>query len=166
MHCARNMPSYGKSLTTVSAATRLQDKVDELDKEMVCESKLQDQLELAQHERSPPGHVSSRYRMSCATRKKKDLLQSRHDALTTESQSLQKELRKAQATVKELEANLKDEQRHALDNERAFRSQGKDEIERLTDDIDDIRRNSKVRKASLQPDKIIGRVYDESRVSA
>ncbi len=127
---------------SVRLATRLQDKVDELDKETgMREHKLQDQLELAQHERE-----SARARLEQISdelrnkKEEKDLLQSRHDALTTESQSLQKELRKAQATVKELEANLKDEQRHALDNERAFRSQGKDEIERLTDDIDDIRR--------------------------
>ncbi|KAI9878241.1 MAG: hypothetical protein M1830_001464 [Pleopsidium flavum] len=127
---------------SVRLAARLQEKVDGLEKETgMREHKLQDQLELVQHERESANARLEQVLDELRNKKEeKDLLQTRHDALTTESQSLQMELRKAQATLHELEADLKYEQQHALDNERAVRDHGKDEMERLTDDIDDIRR--------------------------
>ena len=65
----------------------------------------------------------------------KDLLYSRHDALTAESRALQIDLSKARAKIDELEESLDDERQHALDNDRQLRSEAKDEINRLSEDI-------------------------------
>ena len=136
---------------SVRLANRLQEKVDELQKETgVREHRLHDQLELAQHERETLRTRLEQASEELNNRKdEKDLLQSRHDALTTESQSLQKDLRKAQATAKELEAKLKDEQGHAIDTEQALRNQGKDEIERLMDELEDMRRETEDKESQF-----------------
>ena len=65
----------------------------------------------------------------------KDLLHSRHDALTAESRALQTDLSKARSRIDELEESLDDERQHALDNDRQLRSEAKDEINRLSEDI-------------------------------
>ena len=65
----------------------------------------------------------------------KDLLHSRHDALTAESRALQIDLSKARSKIDELEESLDDERHHALDNDRQLRSEAKDEINRLSEDI-------------------------------
>ena len=65
----------------------------------------------------------------------KDLLHSRHDALTAESRALQIDLTKARSRIDELEESLDDEKQHALDNDRQLRSEAKDEIDRLSEDI-------------------------------
>ena len=65
----------------------------------------------------------------------KDLLHSRHDALTAESRALQIDLSKARSKIDELEEGLDDERQHALDNDRQLRSEAKDEINRLSEDI-------------------------------
>ena len=70
----------------------------------------------------------------------KDLIHSRHDALTAESQVLQKELSKASAQVQVLERDLREERRHALDNDHRLRVEAKNEIDRLSDERDNIRR--------------------------
>ena len=65
----------------------------------------------------------------------KDLLHSRHDALTAESRALQWDLSKARSKIDELEESLADERQHALDNDRQLRSEAKDEINHLSEDI-------------------------------
>ncbi len=135
----------------VRLANRLQEKVDNLEKETgIREHRLQDQLELAQHERDS---IKARHEQATEElhnkKEEKDLLQSRHDALTTESQSLQKDLRKAQATAKELEANLQDQQQQAAAHEETLRNQSKDDMERLIDEIDDLRRESEDKESQF-----------------
>jgi len=70
----------------------------------------------------------------------KDLLNSRHDALTSESQALQKDLSKAHSRVQEVEYDLENEKHYAEENERRLRSEAKDEITRLTEEIDSVYR--------------------------
>ncbi|CAG8972868.1 hypothetical protein HYALB_00001288 [Hymenoscyphus albidus] len=74
----------------------------------------------------------------------KDLLQTRYDALTQESGGLQKELAKARESIEDLEDKLEHEKTVALNNEREVRDQYKDEINRLNDEIEDLR--AKVRE--------------------
>jgi len=70
----------------------------------------------------------------------KDLLHSRHNALTVELQTLQKDLSKARSRIHELEESLDEERQHALDNDRQLRIEAKDEIDRLTDEVESLRR--------------------------
>lgn len=68
----------------------------------------------------------------------KNLLQNRHDALTAESASLQREVSRLKNTVQQLEESLEQERQHSLDIERDIRSQYKDQIDRLNDEISDL----------------------------
>jgi len=68
----------------------------------------------------------------------KNILQSRHDALTAESASLQREVSKLKHTVSQLEESLEQERQHALEIERDIRSQYKEQIDRLNDEISDL----------------------------
>lgn len=70
----------------------------------------------------------------------KDLLHSRHDALTLESQALQKELSKAQSNLEELERILEGEKQHALKNDRQLRAEAEAEINRLSEEIENLHR--------------------------
>ncbi|KAG8529096.1 uncharacterized protein KY384_005731 [Bacidia gigantensis] len=70
----------------------------------------------------------------------KDLLHSRHDALTTESNALQKDLVKTRSSLDGLENDLQDERQHAADNDRQLRSEAKDEIDRLSEEINKLQR--------------------------
>ncbi len=72
-------------------------------------------------------------------RDQKALLQTRHDALTNKSTSLQRDVSRLQRTVSESEGSLEQERQHALDIERNVRSQYKDEIARLNDEVSDLR---------------------------
>jgi len=69
----------------------------------------------------------------------KELLQVRHDALTSESAGLQKELSRARNTIEDLEDKLDHEKTLALTNERQVRDEYKSEIDRLNDEIEDLR---------------------------
>jgi chromosome segregation ATPase len=69
----------------------------------------------------------------------KDLLQVHHDALTAESAALQRDLAKAHAAVEDLEDKLDHEKTLALKSEREVRDQYKGEIDRLNDEIEDLR---------------------------
>lgn len=68
----------------------------------------------------------------------KNLLQTRHDALTAESASLQREVSRLKSTVHQLEESLEQERQHALEIERDIRSQYKEQIDRLNDEISDL----------------------------
>ena len=114
----------------------------------VREQRLHDQNELLRHEHE----VSVRKCENLTTQiqqlnkelrgkiEEKDLLHSRHDALTIESQTLQRELSKAQSTLEELVQSLQDERQHALDNDRQLRAEAEAEINRLSEDIENLTR--------------------------
>jgi chromosome segregation ATPase len=68
----------------------------------------------------------------------KNLLQTRHDALTAESASLQREVSRLKNTVQQLEESLEQERQHALEIERDVRSQYKEQIDRLNDEVSDL----------------------------
>ncbi|RFU32522.1 hypothetical protein B7463_g3805, partial [Scytalidium lignicola] len=69
----------------------------------------------------------------------KDLLQSRHDALTSESASLQRELSSSQKLVDELKLKLENERSMAAVNDRQIRDEYKSEMDRLRDEVEDLR---------------------------
>lgn len=69
----------------------------------------------------------------------KDLLQVRHDALTSESAELQRDLSRSKITADELKDNLDHEKTLSLQNEREVREQYKNEIDRLHDELEDLR---------------------------
>ncbi|KIW27928.1 uncharacterized protein PV07_07624 [Cladophialophora immunda] len=70
----------------------------------------------------------------------KDLLQTRHDALTKESAELQKDLSRAQKSIRDLELALDEERQHSAQNENILRSQHKQEIDLLNEQIDGLHR--------------------------
>jgi chromosome segregation ATPase len=126
----------------------LQDKIEDFKHDAeVREQKLKDKLEVVQNERD----TSVRERESLFRRlesiqkelrqssDEKDLLQIRHDALTTESAGLQKELTKFRKSIEDLEDKLDHEKTLALNNEREVRDEYKGEIDRLNDEIEDLR---------------------------
>jgi chromosome segregation ATPase len=76
----------------------------------------------------------------------KNLLQVRHDALTQESSSLQKELARARDAIEDLEDKLSHEKTFALNNEREVRDEYKNEIDRLSDEIEDLRADVREKK--------------------
>ena len=83
----------------------------------------------------------------------KDLLHSRHDALTSESQALQKDIARATSRVEQLQADVEDEKQHALENDKRLRSEAKIEFDRLTEEIDDVRRTLKDKESQYISDK-------------
>jgi chromosome segregation ATPase len=113
----------------------------------VREQKLKDKLDLVQNEKES----AARERIQLSTKlenlqkdllqraDEKDLLQSRHDALTSESAGLQKSLAKSRAAVEDLEDKLAHEKTLALNNEHQVRDEYKSEIDRLNDEIEDLR---------------------------
>lgn len=143
-------------------ASKLQEKLRDANQDAdVRDQRLKDQNELLRNE-----HESVvRKCESLATRaehaikdlqsksEEKDLLHSRHDALTAESQTLQKELTKAHANVQELEDNLEDERQHAQDNDRQLRYEAKSEIDRLSDEVDSLRRELEDKETQFAVDQ-------------
>lgn len=83
----------------------------------------------------------------------KDLLHSRHDALTSESQALQKDIARATSRIEQLQAHIEDEKQHALDNDKRLRSEAKVEFDRLTEEIDDVRRKLEDKASQYISDK-------------
>lgn len=65
----------------------------------------------------------------------KELLQTRHHALTDESASLQRELANAQSTIRRLEQEIDDEKQRGMDNNHDLRTQHREEIQRLSEEI-------------------------------
>ncbi|RJE23453.1 spindle-pole body protein [Aspergillus sclerotialis] len=127
------------------------------------ERRLQHELDMANHERSliqkEHDKVSARLREVVDELQRRDeekeLLQTRHHALTDESGGLQNDLAKAHATIRELQQAVDDEKQHALDNGQNVRTQYKEEIDRLEETIDYLRREieDKSRQYSRDQDK-------------
>jgi chromosome segregation ATPase len=105
-----------------------------------AEQKLRDELKAVYNEHST---ISAELQSAKEELKRKgdekELLQVRHDALTSESASLQKDLSKAQAEIEAIEDKLDQEKNAALGNERDVREQYKNELDRLNDEIEDLR---------------------------
>lgn len=111
------------------------------------EGQLREDFEVAEAERAK---IESQLRSHQDELKRKsdekDLLQSRHDALSTESTGLQDDLREARETIGDLEFKLDHEKTLALQSEREIRDQYKSEIDRLNDDIEDLRADLRERE--------------------
>ncbi|RDL32506.1 uncharacterized protein BP5553_08962 [Venustampulla echinocandica] len=84
------------------------------------------QLEVAQKERQQNAD-------------EKNILKIRHDALTQESAGLQKELAKAHQETEDIQDKLEHEKTLSLNNEREVRDEYKAGINRLNDEIEDLR---------------------------
>ena len=82
----------------------------------------------------------------------KELLQIRHDALTSESSSLQKELSRAKETLEDLRHQLDHEKTQSLQAEREVREQYKTEIDRLHDELEDLRAEAREKERLYDDD--------------
>lgn len=129
-------------------AKQLEDKLEDLRQDgEVGEQKLIDKLDILENE----NRIIARERGDLSTRldtlqkdleqlgDEKNLLQMRHDSLTAESTDLQKELAKSQKSIRDLEDKLDHEKTIALTNEREVRDEYKVEIDRLNDQIEDLK---------------------------
>lgn len=130
---------------------KAQEKLEDLKRDTeVKEQKLQDKLEHVENDLDQ----TIRERKALATRleslqglqrdfqqrnEEKNLLQSRHDALTAESAGLQEDLAKAKTLIEELEDKLEHEKTLALGNERDVRNQYTEEIDRLSNEVEDLK---------------------------
>jgi chromosome segregation ATPase len=126
---------------------KLEEELEGLGQELSSDKdRFQDDLDLAHHERDiaqrERDDVSSRLKKTLEEMRHKgeerDLLQTRHHALTDESSSLQRELVAAQAGLRELEQALEDEKQQALDNNHALRTEHRDEVELLNQEIESL----------------------------
>ncbi|KFZ21776.1 hypothetical protein V502_02905 [Pseudogymnoascus sp. VKM F-4520 (FW-2644)] len=132
----------------IQEADRLQQRITDLDQSgSAREIKLREELDLAVKDRDhaeTQQHALEAQLKSVQTElqhttDQKDLLQIRHDALTSESAQLQTELARAKARIETLEEDLQSEKSLSLQNEREIRDQYKTEIDRLHDEIEDLR---------------------------
>lgn len=82
----------------------------------------------------------------------KELLQIRHDALTSESSSLQKELSRAKESLEDLRHQLDHEKTQSLAAEREVREQYKGEIDRLHDELEDLRAEAREKERAYDDD--------------
>jgi chromosome segregation ATPase len=127
---------------------KLEDKFEDLKPDgEVGEQRLKDKLDILENEKQ----IISRERAELSTKldtlqrdleqmsDEKNLLQIRHDTLTGESADLQKELAKSHKSIRDLEGKLDHEKTLALTNEREVRDEYKSEIDRLSDQIEDLR---------------------------
>jgi predicted nucleic acid-binding Zn-ribbon protein len=127
---------------------KLEDKFENLKQDgEVGEQRLKDKLDILENEKQ----IISRERAELSTKldtlqrdleqmsDEKNLLQIRHDALTGESADLQNELAKSHKSIRDLEGKLDHEKTLALTNEREVRDEYKSEIDRLSDQIEDLR---------------------------
>jgi len=127
---------------------KLQDRIDEMEVDGEDrEQKLKNKLGIVQNEQrqaSQDREIFSR-RLDAVQRElqqkdgEKNLLQNRHDALSLESTGLQKDLANSKRMVEDLEDKLNHEKTLALNNEREVRDEYKGEIDRLNDEIEDLR---------------------------
>jgi chromosome segregation ATPase len=127
---------------------KLQEKIEDFKRDAdVREQKLKDKFEGVQNERDTSVHerealskqLESTQKELQQTSDEKNLLQIRHDSLTTESASLQRELSRSRKAIEDLEDKLDHEKTLALNNEREVRDEYKGEIDRLNDEIEDLR---------------------------
>jgi len=139
---------------------KLQDKFEDLSRDSeVREQKLQDKFDIVNNEKehamkergSLLNKLHSLQNDLNQKNEEKSILQIRHDALTSESAGLQRELAKSRQTIEDLEYKLDHEKTLALANEREVRDQYKGEIDRLNDEIEDIRAEMREKE----------RLYDE-----
>ena len=127
---------------------KLQDKIEDFKRDAeVQEQKLNDKLEVVHNEKDAllrerdtlSRQIESVQKELHQSSDEKNLLQIRHDSLTTESAGLQRELANSRKTVEHLEDKLDHEKTVALNNEREVRDEYKGEIDRLNDEIEDLR---------------------------
>ncbi|KAI9643432.1 hypothetical protein NHQ30_008051 [Ciborinia camelliae] len=130
---------------------KMQEKLEDLKRDSeVKEQKLHDKLEHVENDLDQ----TIRERKALSTRleslqglqrdfqqrnDEKNLLQSRHDALTAESAGLQADLAKAKALIEDLKDKLEHEKALALGNERDVRNQYTEEIDRLGNEVEDLK---------------------------
>ncbi|PGH18667.1 hypothetical protein AJ80_04415 [Polytolypa hystricis UAMH7299] len=127
---------------------RLQAQLQELKGDLSSkEARLHEDLESTRHEQ----RIAIRQRDEAlaqlrdaedefqANEDQKDILQNRHDALTNESASLSRDLEKAKALITQLEDQAEDERNHSLSTIHSLQARHKDEIDRLTDEIESLR---------------------------
>lgn len=132
----------------VRSIKKLEDKLENIMQDgEVGEQKLKDKLDIVENEKQ----IISRERSDLSARlealqadlqqisDQKNLLQIRHDTLTAESAGLQRELTRSNKSIQDLEDKLDHEKTLALTNERDIRDECKLEIDRLTDEIEDLR---------------------------
>lgn len=135
---------------------QLRERIRELEREGASDvRKLQQDIELSQHQRDTLERKLNNMSRELETSERelriktdeKDLLQMRHDALTKESADLQKDLITAQKSVQDLENVLDEERQRSTQNDSALRTQYKNEIDLLNEQIDRLHRevNSKER---------------------
>ncbi|KAJ9603634.1 hypothetical protein H2200_011820 [Cladophialophora chaetospira] len=135
---------------------QLRDRVRDLEREGASDHrKLQQDLELSQQQRDTferklinmTKQLETVERELLIKTEEKDLLQTRHDALTKESADLQKDLAKTRKAVEDLENALDDERQRAAQNDNVLRSQHKQEIDLVNEQVDQLHRevNSKER---------------------
>lgn len=113
------------------------------------ERRMQDEVDLANHERDVAqkehDQISARLREAADEIQRRDeekeLLQTRHHALTDESGGLQNDLIRARAMIRELEQAAEDNRERAAGNTQTVRTQHKEEIERLEETADHLRRD-------------------------
>ena len=133
---------------------QLRGRIRELEKEGASDlRKLQHELALSEQQRETlerklnnmTKQIEAAERELQVKTDEKDLLQTRHDALTQESEDLQKDLNRAQKASQDLESALAEERQRAAQNDNTLRSQHKQEIDLLHEQIDALHRevNSK-----------------------
>ncbi|ETI24982.1 hypothetical protein G647_04352 [Cladophialophora carrionii CBS 160.54] len=134
----------------------LRERVRDLEREGASDHrKLQQDLELSQQQRDTFERklISMTKQLETVQRElqiksdEKDLLQTRHDSLTKESADLQKDLAQSRKAIQDLEDALDVEKQRAAQNDGTLRSQHKQELDHLNEQIDQLYRevNSKGR---------------------
>jgi chromosome segregation ATPase len=140
---------------------KLQDTIDDLKQDgEVREQKLKDKLDIREIERAKAVRECDNLTIKLDSLQKgfqqrddeKNLLQIRHDALTAESAGLQRELAKSHKTIEDLEDKLNHEKTLALNNEREVRDEYKAEIDRLNDEIEDLRTEARQKERLYDDD--------------
>lgn len=149
--------NYERSMMDLKS---LQLKLDRLDQDSRAqEQKLKDRLQTIQDEKDASvrdrdvalKRLESTEKELQQSADEKNILQLRHDTLTKESATLQRDLARSQKEVDDLQDQLAHEKTLALNSEREVRDEYKAEIERLNDDVEDM-------KAELRQKE---RLYDD-----
>lgn len=128
---------------------QLRDRVREMEKEGASDVRQSQQdLQLLQQQRETLERKLANMTKQLETAEKelqikieeKDLLQTRHDALTKESAELQKDLSRSQRTIQDLDSAVDEERRKSAQNENILRTQHKNEVDLLNEQIDGLHR--------------------------